>query len=67
MSLSRQRADPAGIVIAVVLMILAGVIWWDMTSLQLSSVYVVGPKAMPIALVAPFAMRGLGRFRAAEN
>ena len=59
---TRRRADPAGIVIAVVLMILAGVIWWDMTSLQLSSVYGVGPKAMPIVVGTGLGLLALGNF-----
>ena len=39
--------DVAGLVIAGVLLLLAIVIWWDMTSLELSATYGVGPKAMP--------------------
>jgi putative tricarboxylic transport membrane protein len=57
-----RRIDAAGIVIAVVLMILAGVIWWDMTSLQLSSVYGVGPKAMPIVVGTGLGLLAIGNF-----
>jgi putative tricarboxylic transport membrane protein len=58
----RKGADPAGIVIAVVLMILAGVIWWDMASLQISSVYGLGPKAMPIVIASGLGLLAIGNF-----
>jgi putative tricarboxylic transport membrane protein len=45
-----KRADPAGIVIAGLLLVVAGVIWWDANSLQLTSTYGVGPKMMPIVI-----------------
>lgn len=45
-----SRIDPAGIVIAALLLIVALVILWDMSQLQLTSVYGVGPKAMPIVV-----------------
>ena len=47
---SRPR-DPAGFVISGILLLLALVILWDMSQLTLTSVYGVGPKAMP-AVVA---------------
>jgi putative tricarboxylic transport membrane protein len=47
---SRPR-DPAGFVISGLLLLLALVILWDMSQLTLTSVYGVGPKAMP-AVVA---------------
>ncbi|HEU6441410.1 MAG TPA: tripartite tricarboxylate transporter TctB family protein [Microvirga sp.] len=43
-----RHIDAAGLVIALLLLALAGVIWWDMTKLQLLSPYDVGPKAMPV-------------------
>ncbi len=43
-----RRIDAAGLVIAFLLLAIAGAIWWDMSSLQLSSVYGLGPKAMPM-------------------
>jgi putative tricarboxylic transport membrane protein len=46
----RRKPDLAGLAIAALLFVLAGVIWWDMSSLQLSSVYGPGPKAMPIVV-----------------
>ena len=42
-----RRIDPAGIVIAGMLAALALVIAWDTSNLTLTSVYGVGPKAMP--------------------
>jgi putative tricarboxylic transport membrane protein len=57
---SRRQPDLAGLVIAVSLLALAGVIWWDMTNLQLSSVYGVGPKAMPIVISTGLAILAVG-------
>jgi putative tricarboxylic transport membrane protein len=48
----RRKPDLAGLAIAALLFIFAGVIWWDLSSLQLSSVYGPGPKAMPIVVAA---------------
>ncbi|WP_112663057.1 tripartite tricarboxylate transporter TctB family protein [Microvirga flavescens] len=55
-----KRVDVAGLVIAAGLLILAGLIWRDMTSLQLSSVYGVGPKAMPIVVAIGLAILAIG-------
>jgi putative tricarboxylic transport membrane protein len=46
-----RRADPAGLVVALALLCLAALVWWDMSSLTLSSTYGLGPQAMP-AVVA---------------
>jgi len=43
-----RRIDVAGLVIALALVLLAGLIWWDMTSLQILSPYDLGPKVMPV-------------------
>ena len=56
----RSRMDPAGIVVAVLLAVLAGIVWWDMTTLRISSVYGVGPKAMPIVIAAGLALLAIG-------
>ena len=53
---TRQRLDVAGVVIAITLFLFAALIWWDMMSLQLSSVYGVGPKAMPIVVATGLAL-----------
>ncbi len=43
-----HRPDAAGIAIGVALLALASAIAWDFTSLELTSTYGVGPKAMPM-------------------
>jgi putative tricarboxylic transport membrane protein len=45
-----RRFDPAGGVVALALALLAGVILWDMSQLQITSAYGVGPKMMPIVV-----------------
>ncbi len=58
----QRRVDVAGLVIALLLLVLAGVVWWDMTSLQLSSVYSLGPKAMPIVVGTGLGLLAIGNF-----
>ena len=55
-----RRVDPAGIVAAVLLAILAGVIVYDMTTLQITQTYGVGPKAMPIVVAAGLGLLAIG-------
>lgn len=55
-----RRIDAAGLVIAITLFVMAGLVWWDMTSLQLSSVYGLGPKAMPIIVAVGLAVLAIG-------
>jgi putative tricarboxylic transport membrane protein len=57
---SHRKPDPAGLVIAAALLALAGLIWWDMSNLQLSSVYGVGPKAMPIVVALGLGILAIG-------
>jgi putative tricarboxylic transport membrane protein len=57
---THRQPDLAGLVIAGALLVLAGVIWWDLSNLQLSSVYGVGPKAMPMIVAAGLAILGIG-------
>jgi putative tricarboxylic transport membrane protein len=57
---SRRKPDPAGLVIAAALLVLSVVIWWDMSTLQLSSVYGVGPKAMPIVVALGLGILAIG-------
>jgi putative tricarboxylic transport membrane protein len=63
----QRRVDVAGLVIALVLLVLAGLVWWDMTKLQLLSPYDVGPKAMPVIVSIGLALlaigNGIGAFR----
>src|SRR5207245_8896405 len=60
-----RRADPAAIVIAAMLFVLAAVIFRDMSRLELSSTYGLGPKAMPIVVAAGLALLALGNLVAA--
>lgn len=56
----QRRIDPAGLAIAAVLLALAGLVWWDMTKLQLLSPYDVGPKAMPVIVSIGLAVLAVG-------
>jgi len=56
----RVHIDIAGLAIALVLLTLAGMVWWDMTKLQLLSPYDVGPKAMPVIVSAGLALLAVG-------
>ena len=55
-----RRIDIAGLVIAGLLLAAAGLIWLDMSSLGISSVYGLGPKAMPIIVSIGLAVLALG-------
>jgi putative tricarboxylic transport membrane protein len=55
-----RRVDPAGIVVAVLLALLAGLIFYDMTTLSISQTYGVGPKAMPIVVAAGLGLLAIG-------
>lgn len=57
---SRPRIDKAGLVIAAVLLVIAGVLLWDMATLEISSVYGVGPKAMPTVVAIGMAILAIG-------
>ncbi|MBZ6076476.1 tripartite tricarboxylate transporter TctB family protein [Microvirga puerhi] len=55
-----RRVDKPGLLIALALLVLAGLIWQDMSSLQLSSVYGLGPKAMPMVVSIGLAILAVG-------
>lgn len=55
-----RRLDPAGLVVAALLVALAGVILWDMTTLQITQTYGIGPKAMPIVVAVGLALLAIG-------
>jgi len=57
---ARRQIDPAAAVISVLLLALAGVIFWDMSRLEISSTYGVGPKAMPIVVASGLALIAIG-------
>jgi putative tricarboxylic transport membrane protein len=56
----RRKPDLAGLAIAALLFVLVGVIWWDLSNLQLSSVYGPGPKAMPIVVAIGLFLLAVG-------
>jgi putative tricarboxylic transport membrane protein len=56
----QRRTDVAGLVIALILLALAGLVWWDMTKLQILSPYDLGPKVMPIVVSACLALLAIG-------
>jgi putative tricarboxylic transport membrane protein len=55
-----RRIDPAGFIIAALLMALAGIVFFDASTLQLSSAYGVGPQAMPMVVAAGLAALAVG-------
>jgi putative tricarboxylic transport membrane protein len=55
-----RRPDAAGLAIAILLLAIAGLIWWDLSSLQLNAVYGVGPKAMPMVVAIGLAVLAVG-------
>ena len=56
----QRRVDVAGLVIALILLILAGVGWWDMSKLQILSPYDLGPKVMPVIVSGCLALLAIG-------
>jgi putative tricarboxylic transport membrane protein len=52
--------DRAAIAVAVLLLALAGVIFWDMSRLEISSTYGLGPKAMPIVVATGLVLLAVG-------
>src|SRR3954452_2768369 len=55
-----RRTDVAGLVIALLLLALAGLTWWDQTKLQILSPYDLGPKAMPIIVSIGLVLLAVG-------
>jgi len=53
-----RAADRAGLAVALVLFLLAGLVWWDLAGLTLSSTYGLGPQAMPIVVAIGLAALG---------
>ncbi len=50
MQKTEKRFDPAGGIIAASLALIAAIMLWDASGLQITSAYGVGPKMMPIAV-----------------
>jgi len=59
-SAKHRRADPAGIVIAGLLLVGAGVIFWDASRLEISQTYGLGPKAMPMVVACGLVLLAIG-------
>ena len=57
-----RRVDRAGIVIAVLLAGLAAVLVWDARGLQSTSMYGMGPEAMPVVVATGLALLAIGNF-----
>jgi putative tricarboxylic transport membrane protein len=57
---AHRRFDTAGLIIGLLLLALAGIVFWDMDRLALGAVYGVGPKAMPIVIGMGLVLLGLG-------
>ena len=56
----QRRPDVAGLVIALILLVLAGIVWWDMSKLQILSPYDLGPKVMPIVVSECLVLLAIG-------
>ncbi len=55
-----RRVDRAGIVIAVLLAGLAAVLVWDARGLQSTTMYGMGPEAMPVVIASGLALLAIG-------
>ena len=57
-----RKPDTAGMVIAGVLLLIAVVIVWDTSSMQVATTYGMGPTAMPYVIAAGMAVLAAGNF-----
>lgn len=57
---SPRRVDPAGIVIAAALAVLAVVLVWEALQLPATSMYGMGPEAMPMVIAAGLGLLAIG-------
>lgn len=55
-----RRADPAGLVVAALLIAAAAIIVWDVSRLTISSAYGLGPQAVPNVIAAGLFLLGIG-------
>jgi putative tricarboxylic transport membrane protein len=60
-----RKPDTAGMAIAGVLLLVAAVIFWDTSTLQLGQTYGIGPKAMAYVIAAGLGLLAIGNFVAA--
>jgi putative tricarboxylic transport membrane protein len=57
-----RRVDSAGIAIAGLLLVCANLILWDVSSLEISQTYGLGPKAMPMVVASGLILLAIGNF-----
>ena len=57
-----RRPDMAGMVIAGVLLLIALVIFWDASAMQIATTYGMGPQAMPYIIATGMAALAAGNF-----
>lgn len=55
-----RRIDPAGLVIAAALAAMAGVLVWDARQLPATTMYGMGPEAMPVVVAVGLALLAIG-------
>lgn len=60
MTAPASRTDPAGLAVAALLALIAAVIVFDTTRLELGQTYGLGPKAMPYLVAAGLALLAIG-------
>ena len=65
MEADARRIDWAGLVIAIGLLTAAGAVFWDASTLQITSVYGVGPKAMPFVVASGLVLLAFGNLMTA--
>ena len=58
--MTARRPDLAGLAIAAILIALAALLYWDLSSLQLNAVYGVGPKVMPVVVSIGLTLLAIG-------
>jgi putative tricarboxylic transport membrane protein len=57
-----RRPDTAGMVIAGLLLLIALVIFWDASAMQVATTYGMGPQAMPYVIATGMAVLAAGNF-----
>jgi putative tricarboxylic transport membrane protein len=55
-----RRADPAGLIIAAALAVMAGVLVWDARQLPATTMYGMGPEAMPVVVAVGLGLLAIG-------
>jgi putative tricarboxylic transport membrane protein len=55
-----RRVDPAGLIIAAALAVMAGVLVWDARQLPATTMYGMGPEAMPVVVAVGLGLLAIG-------